>query len=187
MNFTFDGKIEKEVLENYLSRAVTASYLHETSTLEDDLRVIGRLGIKFLGRASGVWAMSEADEVHFAKSAYLAQRVHEQDPEIILQACIFEWVTTMVETVRIPDYVQKAFGLIPEDRCFCLADMLFENEQNMNPDSGIPDLNRLETRMWFYTELPVISIVDMKHFIWGRCICILRMTEVLQRQLNFSK
>ena len=158
MNFTFDGAITKEVLENYLSRAVTAANMFATTTLEDDLRVIKRLGIKFLGRASGIWFMPQNDDEHFAQSAYLAERVHEQDPEIILQACIFEWITQNIETVRIPDHVQEAFGLEPEDRCFRLADTLFQDEpadflsprENPAKNGGIPDLNRLETRMWFY-------------------------------------
>ena len=72
MDYRFDGRISKEVLENYLSRAVTAAGLFESGTLTDDLRVIGELGVKFLGRASGIWYMTEDDEVHFAKSAALA-------------------------------------------------------------------------------------------------------------------
>lgn len=38
MNFTFDGYISREVLENYLSRSVTAAGLYESKTLEDDPR-----------------------------------------------------------------------------------------------------------------------------------------------------
>ena len=49
MRFDFDGKIEKEVLENYLSRCATAAGLYQSETLSDDLRVIKKLGIKFLG------------------------------------------------------------------------------------------------------------------------------------------
>ena len=52
MNFTFDGNISREVLENYLSRSVTAAGLFESETLEDDLRAIKEMGAKFLGRAS---------------------------------------------------------------------------------------------------------------------------------------
>lgn len=59
MRFDFDGKIEKEVLENYLSRCATAAGLYQSETLSDDLRVIKKLGIKFLGRASGIWYMTE--------------------------------------------------------------------------------------------------------------------------------
>ena len=58
MDYQFDGRISKEVLENYLSRAVTAAGLYESETLSDDLRVIRELGVKFLGRASGIWYMT---------------------------------------------------------------------------------------------------------------------------------
>ena len=81
LNFTFDGNMSRDVLESYLSRAVTASALYTSNTLEDDLRVIARLGVKFLGRASGVWGASGNDELHFAHSKALADRVHAQDPE----------------------------------------------------------------------------------------------------------
>ena len=42
-NYTFDGNISREVLENYLSRAVTAAGLYDSKTLEDDLRAIRNL------------------------------------------------------------------------------------------------------------------------------------------------
>ncbi|MBQ2256454.1 MAG: hypothetical protein II330_06285, partial [Clostridia bacterium] len=84
LNFQFDGNMSREVLESYLSRAVTASSLYLTDTLEDDLRLIKRLGVKFIGRASGIWYMTEDDAEHFAKSKALAKAVHAQDPEIIL-------------------------------------------------------------------------------------------------------
>ena len=57
MNFKFDGNMSRDVLESYLSRAVTASGLYESDTLDDDLRVIARMGVKFIGRASGIWYM----------------------------------------------------------------------------------------------------------------------------------
>lgn len=84
MNFTFDGNISREVLENYLSRSVTAAGLYESKTLEDDLRAIREMGVKFLGRASGIWYMTMDDEEHFRLSKELADKVHAQDPEVIL-------------------------------------------------------------------------------------------------------
>lgn len=158
MNFTFDGAIPKEVLENYLSRAVTAAGLFESETLEDDLRAIKRLGVKFLGRASGIWYMMMEDEEHFRLSKELADKVHAQDPEIILQACIFEMITQKIEEVEIPAYVQEAFGLVPQKRCFCLKDTLFleapwgfiHKSGDPRKNGGIPDLSRVEAQMWFY-------------------------------------
>ncbi len=156
-NYTFDGNISREVLENYLSRAVTAAGLYDSKTLEDDLRAIRDLGVKFLGRASGIWYMMEDDEEHFQKSAALADMVHRMDPEIILQSCIFEWIVERMEDVKIPAYVFEAFGLAPEDRNFSLQAALFESPEDFRSprddrrkNGGLPDLNRLEAQMWFY-------------------------------------
>lgn len=158
MNYTFDKVVSKEVLENYLSRSVTAAGLFESDTLEDDLRAIKELGIKFLGRASGIWYMLEDDREHFRKSKELAEKVHAVDPEIILQACVFEWIVEKIEEVTIPAYVFEAFGLTPENRTFRLADVLFEGKpsdfvsrkKDPRKNGGIPDLNRIESQMWFY-------------------------------------
>lgn len=56
MRFDFDAKIEKEVLENYLSRCATAAGLYQSETLSDDLRVIKNSESSFwAGRpASGI-------------------------------------------------------------------------------------------------------------------------------------
>lgn len=158
MNYSFDTTISKEVLENYLSRSVTAAGLYESESLDDDLRVIKRLGVKFLGRASGIWYMTEDDEAHFKKSGALAERVHALDEEIILQACIFETIVERVEEIPVPAYVFEAFGLKPEQRNFRLKDALFperppgfvHESSDRKKNGGFPDLNRLEARMWFY-------------------------------------
>mgnify|MGYP000966765139 CR=1 FL=1 len=151
-NYTFDTVIEKEVLENYLSRAVTAAFFDHTETLEDDLRAIKNIGAKFIGRASGIWEPDEDDDEHFRKAKYLADRVHEVDPEIIMQACVFEIVYRHIESFKVPAYVFEDFGLKPEDRGFCYEDMLFPEKPHgyVGMENGIPDINRLEARMWFY-------------------------------------
>lgn len=157
-NYSFDGSMTREVLENYLSRAVTAAGLYESDTPEDDVRALQNIGAKFLGRASGIWYMTEEDGEHFDRSKRLAEKIHRMDPEIILQACVFEWVTERMESVPVPPWVFQAFGLTPEDRCFCLSEALFAEEpegfvcRRKEPEKsgGIPDLNRLEAGMWFY-------------------------------------
>ena len=152
-NYEFDTNISKEVLENYLSRSVSAAFFIHTKTLEDDLRAIKNMGIKFIGRASGIWEPDLDDKEHFEKSRYLAERIHEVDPQIILQACIFEAVYHYEDKFEVPAYVFEAFGLPVEKRGFCVKDMLFREEPNgfiWGDEGGIPDLNRLEARMWFY-------------------------------------
>lgn len=157
-NFAFDGNISEEVLTNYLSRSVTAAGLIESKTMEDDIRAILHIGAKFLGRASGIWYMTMEDEKHFEMSKALADRIHQKDKDIILQACIFEWVVRGAERVKIPARVFEAFGLAPENRTFRLEDMLFKEEpkgyqyrrEDETKDGGIPDLSRKEAQMWFY-------------------------------------
>lgn len=124
-----------------------------TKTLEDDLRAIKNIGVKFIGRASGIWEPDPDDEEHFRKSKYLSDRVHEIDPEIILQACIFEAVYRQIENFKIPEYVFEAFGLVPEDRGFHFEEMRFPQEPRgfiWGEDGALPDIDRLETRIWFY-------------------------------------
>lgn len=152
-NYTFDTTISKEVLENYLSRSVSAAFLIHTKTLEDDLRAIKNLGVKFIGRASGIWYPDLDDDEHFAKSQYLAKRIHEVDEEIILQACIFEAIYRHIENFKIPYYVFDAFGLDKEDRGFDFEAMRFKEAPNgfiWGENGALPDISQLETRMWFY-------------------------------------
>lgn len=152
-NYTFDTNISKEILENYLSRSVSAAFFIHTNTLEDDLRALKNMGVKFVGRASGIWEPDASDEEHFVKSKYLADRIHEVDPEIILQACIFEAVYHYEDRFKVPDYVFEAFGLPVEERGFRVKDMLFPEQPKgsiWGDEGGLPDLNRLEARMWFY-------------------------------------
>ncbi len=152
-NYTFDTVIELEVLKNYLSRAASAAFFIHTKTLNDDLRVIKNLGIKFLGRASGYWYPDSDEEEHFRKSEELAEKVHEIDPEIILQACIFEAVYRPLETIPIPACVFEAFGMKPENRCFSFEQMRFPKAPEgfwWGEDGALPDITQLETRLWFY-------------------------------------
>lgn len=152
-NYYFDGSISKEVLTNYLSRAVTAAEMCNSDTLKDDLRMIKYIGVKFLGRASGLWELEKDDEEHFRKSEYLAAKVHEDDPEVILQSCIFEAIYKRLDQIKIPGWVFEAFGMPDEDRNFRFDDMLFDSKPDgfiWGTVGAIPNLDKLEARMWFY-------------------------------------
>ncbi|MBQ7638241.1 MAG: hypothetical protein IJS90_05010 [Clostridia bacterium] len=145
----FDGSMPREVLEYYLSRAVSAQWITMSDTLDDDIRVILKTGIKFLGRAAGIWKADLPDEEHFRRVKAAADKIHAADPEVILQACIFEAMYREdVEYIKIPDWVFTAFGKEPEDRRFDYDACVF------GPGSGtwdmMPDISQPETQMWFY-------------------------------------
>ena len=141
----FDGSMPRKVLEYYLSRAATAQWIYLSDTLDDDIRVILKAGFKFLGRASGIWKAEMPDEEHFALSKAAAEKIHEADPEIILQACVFEAIYKEdAESTKIPAFVFEAFGLPFENRTF-----RFEGAR-LSPDSCIPDITNPEMQMWFF-------------------------------------
>ncbi|MCR4904822.1 MAG: hypothetical protein K6A33_01990 [Clostridiales bacterium] len=149
----FDGSMPRAVLEYYLSRAATAQWIYLSDTLDDDIRVILKAGIKFLGRASGIWKAEMPDEEHFALSRAAAEKIHAADPEIILQACIFEAVYREdLESTKIPAQVFEAFGMEPEDRCFSY------DACTLIPGGNMPDISRTETQLWFYYR--GISYID---------------------------
>ncbi len=153
MNYYFQDSISEPVLKKYLERAVSAAFLVHSKTLGDDVRAIVNLGVKFLGRASGIWEPDSDDIEHFEKSRCLAEKVHQADPEIILQACLFEAVYFYENNFTIPSYVLEAFGLEKRERKFCVEDMLFLEKPEgfmFGEEGGIPDISRLETKLWFY-------------------------------------
>ncbi len=146
---TFDGSMPREVLEYYLSHASSAQWIYNSNTLDDDIRAIVNAGVKFLGRAAGIWKGDMPDEEHFELARRCAEKIHAADPEIILQACIFEALYREdVEGVKIPEFVFEAFGLPFEDRYFNYDACVF------GKDAGtwdiMPDISQTETQMWFY-------------------------------------
>ena len=151
-DYQFDGTISREVLENYLARSSTfGSLLH--LTLEDDLRMIKNTGVKFAGRAIWMWGgESKIDELVRVGEPF-AKRIHEIDPDIILQGAIFEVVTKDVNNVAIPESVFEEFGVPKEPRNFSYKAMLYpfgHRHNHWSKDSSVPDMSRLETRMWFF-------------------------------------
>lgn len=152
-DYTFDHKITRPVLENYLERSMTfQSLLVGKGNFEDNLRMIKNTGAKFIGRAVCQWGQEADIAGNLIKEKQLAAKVHALDPQIILQACIFEIVTPEVDSIAIPAWAFKAFKLKPEDRHFKYAEMLYPNGKFKNQwgRGSVPDISRIETRLFFY-------------------------------------
>ena len=119
----------------------------------DNMRLILGSKTKFVGRALMLWGR-ERNLSSFLKTAKpYAAALHEADPELILQAAAFEIVTKGVEGISIPERVFVEFAQPVTNRNFRYDDMLYENGRFVNhwgPGSSVPDMSRLETRMWFY-------------------------------------
>lgn len=106
-----------------------------------------------MGRAILIWG-GEANLPTFLQRAKpYVDTLHKLDPEMILQAAAFEIVTQGVESLPVPAHVFQAFGRPVETRNFRYADMIYTDRlfvDHWGADRSVPDMARLETRMWFY-------------------------------------
>jgi pimeloyl-ACP methyl ester carboxylesterase len=153
-DYRFDGTISREVLENYLSRAISMEgLLNGRGDLDDNIRMLKEVGAKFIGRALCLWG-GEADLLrNLGRAKDQVPRVHAADPEMVLQACIFEIVTTQVERVPVPEWAFVALGRPVETRNFRYTDMLYPDGRRVDHwrrGQSVPDVSRPETKLWFY-------------------------------------
>jgi hypothetical protein len=153
-NYSFDGSISREVLENYLSRSITMmDLLSGIGNINDNIRMLTDMGAKYAGRTLYVWGGESRQPKMLAQAKEIAQKIHSLDPEMILQAGIYEIITTDVEKVPIPEWVFEEFGLKPENRNFNYEAMVYINgygRDHWSKGASIPDMSQLETRMWFF-------------------------------------
>lgn len=152
--FHFDGAISRKVLENYLSRAITMEgMLHGRGSVDDNLRMLGGLGAKFIGRSLCLWGGEARLRENLDRARREAPRFHASDPDLILQACIFEIVTTEVDRVPVPDWAFRALGRPVETRNFRYAAMLYPDgrfKDHWRNGQSVPDVSQPETKLWFY-------------------------------------
>ena len=148
----FDGRISRAVLERYLSRAITMRAVSHSAQREEDIRMLKNVGAKFIGRAACQWGNGGDDE-HFRKCQETAELIHQADPDILLEACVFEAVNEGANNVSIPVWVFEEFRLKPQQRNFRYDAMLYDGGKFRNrwrPGWSVPDMSKLETRMWFF-------------------------------------
>lgn len=129
-DYHFDTTISREVLCNYLSRAISMQGLCESPQLDDDLRMLDNIGAKFIGRAAYTWSQHppEQNEAHFAAAERAVSEYHQRYDDItVFQAAIFEAVyENYVSTVVVPPWVFEAFDQPVEQRCFNYEAMLYD-------------------------------------------------------------
>ena len=164
-DYTFSGSISREVLENYLSRAITMSDMFMSMGepyLDENIRMLTNTGAKFAGRSVLTWGNESSFASVVTNAAPKVLQVHAADSEMILQAGIFEIVTTEVETISVPSWVFDAFGLTPVSRNFDYESMFFDSGEEIDfygRGSSVPDMTKLETRLWFFYQ--AASYIDI--------------------------
>jgi hypothetical protein len=161
-DYHFDRTISRAVLENYLSRSISMEgLLNGRGNFDDDVRMLKHTGAKFIGRSLCLWG----GEANFLRNIERARqeipKVHEADPDMILQACVFEIVTTQVEQIPVPEWVFTALGQPVEKRNFRFADMIYPPGQrhDWGRNGSVPDVSRPETQLWFYYQ--AASYIDV--------------------------
>ena len=161
--YYFDGTISRQTLENYLDRSVTMGYSlvpgkpegYEFPYKDDDLRLIRNIGAKFIGRSIYRWGQESwlNDPTFLAYAKKMVDTVHAFDPEVVFQGCLFEQVSADVNNLKIPAWVFTDFGLPVEDRTFS-CDAIIKRQaggsNRLGGRGGVPLINNLETRLWFY-------------------------------------
>lgn len=169
-DYHFDGSISREVLENYLSRAITMmDLLSGVGNVDDNVRMLKNIGAKFAGRSLYVWGGESRVPNMLSQAEEIARKVHAADPDMILQAGIYEIITEDVTRVPVPTWVFEEFGVSPEKRNFSYETMLYTDghkRDHWRKGASIPDMSQLETRMWFfYAAASYINVgIEAIHF-----------------------
>lgn len=173
-DFRIDGPISREVLENYLARAITMAGLNAAvGNPAENIRMLTHVGGKFAGRAIGLWGDERtiADPGFLRRAREIAGRVHRADPEIVLQGAVFEIVSEEVDRVAVPRWVFEEFGEKPIGRTFRYRDMLAPDGRfvdHWGRGSSVPDITRPETKMWFFFLAASYIDVGMEALHFGQ-------------------
>lgn len=154
LDLTFQGRISKQVLCGYLSRAMVISdCTAKALTLDDDLRMILNTGAKYIARSGGAWDPTRAYVESIGQQKAAIDRLHRSDDDLICEACIFEHVSPAVNDIRIPTWVLEAFDMPLEERHFSYKSMSpwwGPFRDHFGRGLSVPDIRRVETRMFFY-------------------------------------
>ena len=152
--YRFDTTISRTVLDNYLSRSISMEgLLNGRGDLDDNIRMLDHIGAKFIGRSICLWGREGQLLANFDRARAQVPKVLADDPDRILEACIFEIVTSQVDSVPVPAWAFAAFGLPVEKRNFRYEDMLYTDgrfHDQWGKGASVPDVSRPETRLWFY-------------------------------------
>jgi hypothetical protein len=153
-DYRFHRTISRQVLEHYLSRSISMEgLLNGRGDLTDNIRMLAGAGAKYIGRSICLWGGEANLLSNFERARQQLPQVHAADPEMVLEACIFEIVTTQVEQVPVPDWAFAALGKPTEKRNFRYAEIAYAQgprKDQWGHGSSVPDVSRPETRLWFY-------------------------------------
>ena len=140
-------------MSGYLS-PIIGSDQRVSKNVTDTIRVLRSTKARYAGRSIYLWGDEQLLPQMLTAALPNAVTTHAMNPELILEAAIFEIVTKVgVETLVIPSFVFQAFQMVPENRTFNYSALLFPDGTYVNLwgiDKSVPDLTQLEARLWFF-------------------------------------
>ncbi len=177
--YAFSGSISPTVLNNYLDRAATydAFSTAEGQTRESAIYnakdFIRQTGAKYLARGLGHWIPTSTDIYgeNFTNYKNWIAELHEVDPEVIIEACIFENCTSATNDLEIPVWIQEIFDPenVKEGRKFNVDNMkhnwrkmglgAYYGVDEWGTGQHIPSISRVETQMFIYYR--ATTFIDM--------------------------
>ena len=170
-SYRFDKTMSRNVLESYLSRSICMEgLLNGRGDLDDNIRMLKSTGAKYVARSLCLWA-GEANLLrNLERAKEQVPRLHQADPDMILEACVFEIVTPQVEQIPVPEWAFQALGQPVEKRNFRYEEMIYPVGQRRDwPGSGsVPDVSRPETQLWFYFLARSYIDLGFEAIHWGQ-------------------
>ncbi len=171
-NYKFSQIISREVLDNFLSRSICMQgLLNGRGDLNDDIRMLTHIGAKYIARSICLWGGEANLLQNFERVGQQLPRVRAADPEMILEACIFEIVTQQVEQVPVPDWAFIALGMPLEKRNFRYEAILYppaKRTRSWGRRGGVPDVSQPETQLWFYFLAASYINLGFEGIHWGQ-------------------
>ena len=162
-DYYFDSNgISRKVLENYLKHSITMTGLLEHSTLaadtggenpdkEDDIRLVLNIGAKLIGRSMYRWGREDVlnNPLYREEAIRVSTKIHASDPDVVFQAFLCETSSQRINDIKIPAWAFEVMGMPVEDRNFRQADIVYTDGVRRGGVSGVPDISRPESKLWF--------------------------------------
>jgi hypothetical protein len=160
-DYRFDGTISRKVLENYLSRSISVEgVFNGRGDLDDNIRMLKSIGVKYAGRSLCLWGAENNFLANIERARQQVPKARAADPEMILEACVFETVSPRVEQIAVPDWVFTDLGQPVEKRNFIYNNIIYPvGQRRPMGNAQVPDVSRLETQLWFYYQ--AASYIDL--------------------------
>jgi len=128
--------------------------------LDDNLRMLKSLGVKYAGRSLCLWGAENNFLANLERARRQTPKALAADPEMILEACVFETVSARVEQIAIPDWVFADLGQPVEKRNFIYTNIIYPvGQRRAMGNAQVPDESRIETQLWFYYQ--AASYIDL--------------------------